>query len=60
MTELQLDGRVYPSNAVVHGRSAVRSCIVGYRTEAAHLEQLLTLTRELGARIHADGLATAV
>ena len=34
MTELQLDGRVFPSNALVHGRAAIRSCIVSYRTEA--------------------------
>lgn len=56
MTELQLDGRVYPSNAVVHGRTAIRSCIVGYRTESRHLEQLLALTREVGARVHASGV----
>jgi len=57
MTELQLDGRVFPSNAVVHGRTAIRSCIVGYRTEAEHLQRLLDLTREIGARVHDTGLA---
>jgi aromatic-L-amino-acid/L-tryptophan decarboxylase len=56
MTELQLDGRVYPSNASVHGRAAIRSCIVSYRTEATHLQQLLDLTLEIGARIHASGV----
>ena len=56
MTELQIDGRVFPSNAVVHGRSAIRTCIVGYRTEVEHLERLLDLTRELGARLHAQGV----
>ena len=57
MTELQLDGRVFPSNAVVHGRTAIRSCIVGYRTEAEHLQRLLDLTTEIGARVHDAGLA---
>lgn len=57
MTELQIDGRVFPSNAVVHGRTAIRSCIVSYRTEARHLRQLLDLTHELGERVHAAGLA---
>ncbi len=57
MTELQLDGRVFPSNALVHGRTAIRSCIVGYRTEAEHLQRLLDLTREIGARVHEAGLA---
>lgn len=56
MTELQLDGRVFPSNAVVAGRAAIRSCIVGYRTEAGHLQRLLDLTREIGARVHASGV----
>ncbi len=56
MTELQLDGRVYPSNALVHGRAAIRSCIVSYRTEATHLQQLLDLTREIGERVHASGV----
>jgi glutamate/tyrosine decarboxylase-like PLP-dependent enzyme len=57
MTELQIDGRVFPSNAVVHGRTAIRSCIVSYRTEARHLRQLLDLTQEIGERVHAAGLA---
>lgn len=55
MTELQLDGRVFPSNAVVRGRNVIRSCIVTYRAEAPHLDQLLALTCEFGARLHADG-----
>jgi hypothetical protein len=55
MTELQVDGTVFPSNALVHGRAAIRSCIVTYRTEATHLQRLLDLTRELGARVHASG-----
>ena len=56
MTELQLDGRVYPSNASVHGRTSIRSCIVSYRTEARHLQRLVDLTREIGKRVHASGV----
>ena len=55
MTELQIDGTVFPSNASVHGRAAIRTCIVNYRTEAVHLEHLLASTLELGARIHRSG-----
>jgi aromatic-L-amino-acid/L-tryptophan decarboxylase len=55
MTELQIDGTVFPSNASVHGRVAIRTCIVSYRVEATHLEQLLTLTLEIGAEAHASG-----
>ena len=58
MTELQIDGRVFPSSAPVHGRTAIRSCIVSYRTEARHLRQLLDLTREIGERVHASGVVS--
>jgi len=56
MTELQVDGRVFPSNADVQGRAAIRACLVSYRTEAAHLQLLLDLTLEIGARVHAGGI----
>lgn len=55
MLELQLDGRVYPSNAVVGGRFAIRACIVNFRTEAEDLERLLDVAAEIGARLHANG-----
>ena len=55
MTDLQVDGTVFPSPAAVHGRAAIRSCIVNYRTEAVHLERLLELTLEIGRRLHASG-----
>jgi aromatic-L-amino-acid/L-tryptophan decarboxylase len=55
MTAVQADGEVFPSNAEVHGRTAIRSCIVTYRTEAHHLETLLARTLDFGARIHASG-----
>ena len=53
VTELQMDGTVFPSNASVHGRAAIRSCIVTYRAEAVHLERLLELALATGARLHA-------
>lgn len=56
MTELQIDGTVFPSNALVHGRAAIRACITSYRTEASHLEQLLASTLRIGAEAHASGL----
>ena len=55
MTDLQVDGTVFPSPAEVHGRAAIRSCIVNYRTEAVHLERLLELTLEIGRGLHASG-----
>ncbi len=55
MTEIQADGEVFPSNAQVHGRTALRSCIVTYRTEAVHLQVLMDKALEIGARLHAGG-----
>jgi aromatic-L-amino-acid/L-tryptophan decarboxylase len=51
MTEIQLDGRAFCSNAVLHGRFALRICIVNFRTEASDLDALLDVAAELGARI---------
>ena len=54
MTELQLGGRVYCSNAVLGGRFCLRSCIVNFRTEAGDVEALLDIAAELGAALDAD------
>ena len=54
MTELQLGGRVYCSNAVLGGRFCLRSCIVNYRTEAGDVEALLDIAAELGANLDAE------
>ncbi|HUG40407.1 MAG TPA: pyridoxal-dependent decarboxylase [Longimicrobiales bacterium] len=51
MTELQWSGRVFPSNAVVAGRYAIRACIVNYRTEAEDMDALLRLTLRIGRRL---------
>jgi glutamate/tyrosine decarboxylase-like PLP-dependent enzyme len=55
MTELQLDGRVFPSNALVHGRYCLRTCIVNFRTEADDLDRLLDVAAELGERLLDEG-----
>ncbi len=54
MTDLQLDGRVFPSNAVLNGRFVLRSCIVNFRTEAEQLDLLLDVAAELGAKLDAE------
>ena len=54
MFELQLGGRVFPSNAVVGGRFALRSCIVNYRTEADTMDELAAETIRLGRALDAD------
>jgi aromatic-L-amino-acid decarboxylase len=54
MTELQLGGRVYCSNAVLGGRFCLRTCIVNFRTEAGDVEALLDIAAELGASLDAE------
>jgi glutamate/tyrosine decarboxylase-like PLP-dependent enzyme len=54
MTEIQLGGRAFCSNAVLDGRFCLRSCIVNYRTEAGDLEALMEIASELGATLDAE------
>ena len=49
MTEIQLDGRVFCSNAVLNGRVGLRACIVNFRTEAADCDRLLDVAAQHGA-----------
>lgn len=51
MTEIQLDGRVFCSNAVLNGRFVLRACIVNFRTEAADCDRLLDVAAEHGMLI---------
>jgi len=51
MTELQLDGRAYCSNAVLNGRFVLRACIVNFRTEADEIDTLLDVAAEIGGRM---------
>jgi glutamate/tyrosine decarboxylase-like PLP-dependent enzyme len=57
MAELQLGGRVFPSNAVVDGRFALRACIVNFRTEAVDVDALIAEAVETGASLHQSGAA---
>ncbi|MFN8574705.1 MAG: pyridoxal-dependent decarboxylase [Gemmatimonadaceae bacterium] len=52
MAELQLGGRVFPSNAVIDGRFVLRACIVNFRTERADIDALIDQTVEQGAALH--------
>ena len=53
LAALQRDGRVYLSNAVVHGHFALRACVTNYRTTTADVERTLDVLRRLGADLAA-------
>ena len=54
MTEIQLDGRVYISNAVLGERFVLRACIVNFRTEGDDVDAVLDVAAELGAALDAE------
>jgi glutamate/tyrosine decarboxylase-like PLP-dependent enzyme len=54
MTEVQQDGRVFYSNAVLGERYVLRVCIVNFRTEAEDLDAVLDVTAEIGSRLDAE------
>ena len=54
VADIQLDGRVFPSNAALNGTHAIRICIVNFRTEADQLDLLLEVAEELGQKADAE------
>jgi aromatic-L-amino-acid decarboxylase len=54
MTEVQLDGRVFVSNAVLGERFVLRACIVNFRTESEDVDAVLDVAAEIGARVDAE------
>jgi glutamate/tyrosine decarboxylase-like PLP-dependent enzyme len=55
MHELQLDGRVYVSNAMLAEGYALRACIVNYRSETGDCDRVLDVAAELGLKLHGQG-----
>jgi len=51
LTRLQSSGEAYLSNAVVHGRSALRACNVNFRTSLADIESLLPIVVRIGKAV---------
>jgi aromatic-L-amino-acid decarboxylase len=54
MAEIQVDGRVFLSNAVLGDRFVLRVCIVNFRTEGDDMEAVLEVASEIGARLDAE------
>jgi aromatic-L-amino-acid decarboxylase len=51
LTRLQNSGEAYLSNAVIHGKFALRACIVNFRTSLEDLDALLPLIVRLGKEV---------
>jgi glutamate/tyrosine decarboxylase-like PLP-dependent enzyme len=54
LLDLQLGGEVFPSNASIGGRFALRACIVNFRTEAATIDTLVDATVAAGRAAHTE------
>jgi aromatic-L-amino-acid/L-tryptophan decarboxylase len=54
MTQVQQDGRVFFSNAILRGRFVLRVCIVNFRTEAEDLDAVLDVAAEVGSGLDAE------
>ena len=54
LTRLQRGGEAYLSNAVIHGKFALRACIVNFRTSFADVEALLPIVVRLGRELDAE------
>jgi glutamate/tyrosine decarboxylase-like PLP-dependent enzyme len=51
MTEVQVGGRAYLSNAILRDRFVLRACIVNFRTEAGDVRALLEEVVSVGRRL---------
>ena len=51
LVELQRDGSSYLSNALIHGRFALRGCVMNYRTTSHDMEILLNDLRRVARRL---------
>ena len=54
LVALQRDGSSYLSNATLHGRFALRGCVLNYRTTRRDMEILLEDIRRVAASLHRD------
>jgi glutamate/tyrosine decarboxylase-like PLP-dependent enzyme len=54
LVESERDGRVFLSGTVIHGKQALRTCLVNHRTETGHVEYLVRILREVGQSVHTE------
>ena len=51
MERLQSDGRAFVTGTVIHGRFALRACVLHYQTSEADVDALVHVVRETGAAL---------
>jgi glutamate/tyrosine decarboxylase-like PLP-dependent enzyme len=51
LRDVQRSGRVYISNATIHGKFALRACMVNHRTTAADVEAVIDEVLRVGREL---------
>jgi glutamate/tyrosine decarboxylase-like PLP-dependent enzyme len=51
LTRLQEEGEVFLSNAVIHGKYALRVCVVNFRTSLKDIEALIEVVNRVGREV---------
>jgi glutamate/tyrosine decarboxylase-like PLP-dependent enzyme len=54
LSRLQSGGKVYPSNAIIQGKYAIRACVVNFRTTVEDVLGLPALVVSAGKEIDAE------
>ena len=52
LTQLQESGKAFLSNAIIENRYLLRACIVNFRTEEKHIDEILQTVIDLGRCVH--------
>ena len=51
METVQAEGRAFLTNTMLAGRFALRACVLHYGTTESDLEALVSIVRDVGARL---------
>ena len=52
VTNLQNGGKLFLSNAIIKDEYCLRACIVNFRTSEKHIEEIMNIIVEEGAKVH--------
>jgi glutamate/tyrosine decarboxylase-like PLP-dependent enzyme len=55
LQDIQLSGKAFLSGTVLHGKFALRACMVNYRAQMDDMDFVVELVKETGARLSHKG-----
>ena len=54
LSDLQLGGEAFLSNAIVKGKYCLRGCIVNFRTSEKDIEEIIEIIVKVGRKVHSS------